>query len=354
LLKPGSVRYETLEVGTARRRRTTAGALALLVGLTVTHPALAVTGPGGRPERADRLRAELSRLLAELTSAANAADRASARWMAARLAELEARADEEAARVAFETRVRQAYMAGPGRAIDFLLSSSDFHEFTARLPYASSSLALGNLDASELTARKRAVEEVLRDSGDAQRSFASAETRIARVRFAIEGRLAKAEASARDDAGILTEVSAERKRYAGTLDRVAGATRSIRRRRGEALFAAAARFLGPRSDCSIPDGLRSTGDRIAGAASDYGSEFRGQPTASGAWFVPERFTVAHRTLPFGLFLLIRFRERCVVAFLNDRGPYVDGRILDLSTASARAVGLTGVRDVSATLLVRAR
>jgi rare lipoprotein A len=52
--------------------------------------------------------------------------------------------------------------------------------------------------------------------------------------------------------------------------------------------------------------------------------------------------------------LIRFRDRCVVAFLNDRGPYVDGRILDLSGGSARAVGLTGVQQVTATLLVRAR
>src|SRR5206468_7694874 len=117
---------------------------------------------------------------------------------------------------------------------------------------------------------------------------------------------------------------------------------------------AAAALLGPRKDCSIPKGLRSTGDRIAGGASWYGNEFKGQPTASGAIFDPHRYTVAHRTLPFGLFLLIRFRDRCVVSFLNDRGPYVDGRILDLSYVSAKAIGLSGVQDVSATLLVRAR
>ena len=146
----------------------------------------------------------------------------------------------------------------------------------------------------------------------------------------------------------------ERKRYSGTVDRVAGATRAIRRKRGEEMFAAAAPFLGPRADCSLPRGLRSTGDQISGAASWYGDAFRGKPTASGAIFWPLRFTVAHRTLPFGLFLLIRFRNRCVVSFLDDRGPYVDGRILDLSYGSALAVGLTGVKGVTATLLVRAR
>jgi len=352
LLKPRSVRYENPFVGIWAGRKVVASALVLAAFLVASATPAEAADRGPNSERPDQLRAELSRLLGVLTTAAEGADRASASWMATRLAEIEARAADEAARASFEARVRQAYMAGPGRAIDFLLSSSDLNEFHARLPYASSSLALGSIDATEVTARRRALEGVLQDAEDAQRRFAAAESRLGEVRVAIERRLASAEASAQDDAA-LADVSAERKRYAGTLDRVAGATRTIRRQRGEALFAAAAPYLGPRADCSIPAGLRSTGDGIAGDASSYGDEFRGKPTASGALFLPERFTVAHRTLPFGLFLLIRFRERCVVAFLNDRGPYVDGRILDLSTASARAVGLTGVHGVSATLLVRA-
>lgn len=300
------------------------------------------------------MRRELDRLLHELTATADALDRASVQWMAARLAEIEARAAEEEARRAFESRVRSAYIAGPGRAIDFLISSADLHEFVARLPYATSSIALGNVDATELKARREALDGALRDAEDAQHSFARAESRIGMVRAAIERRLARASAEARGDGAALVEVGVQKKRYAGTLDRVAGATRTIRRQRGEALYKAAEPFLGPRKDCSIPKGLRSTGDHIAGEASWYGEEFRGQPTASGAWYIPERFTIAHKTLPFGLFLLVRFRDRCVVSFLNDRGPYVPNRILDLSGGSAKAVGLTGVQDVSAQLLVRAR
>jgi Lytic transglycolase len=352
LLKARKVRYETSEVG-IHPNRPRRGASAGLLALALAAPQFVSIGPARAATDPARLRDELTQLLRRLTAASGAADAASARWMAARLGEIEARAAEDAARRAFETRVRQAYMAGPGRAIDFLISASDFGEFIARLPYASSSLALGTIDATELTAKRRAVERVLADAADAQRSFSAAETRLGRLRSAIEQRLADA-ARATDDAGLLAEVDYERKRYAGTVDRVAGATRTIRRRRGEAMYEAAAPFLGPRTGCSIPKGLRSTGDQIAGGASSYGNEFRGQPTASGAWFVPERFTVAHRTLPFGLFLLISFRGRCVVSFLNDRGPYVDGRILDLSTHSSAVIGLTGVHDASATLLVRAR
>ena len=338
-------------MGIRTNRKVVAGGLAL---------ALAVLGPSapafatGERSRVERLRAEMASLLRDLTRAAGAADQASARWMQLRLREIELRAAEEEAQRAFQDRVRAAYMAGPGRAIDFLLSSADLYEFAARLPYASTSIALGTIDASQLTAMRTSLDESLNDAERAQSALAAAESQLVSLRSTIERRLADAVASSASDASALAIVNEQRKQYAGTLDRVAGATRTIRRRRGEAMYAAAAPLLGRRKDCTIPKGLRSTGDRIAGPTSWYGDAFRGRPTASGAIFWSYRYTVAHRTLPFGLFLLVRFRDRCVVSFLNDRGPYVDGRILDLSYASAQAIGLSGVHDVSATLLVRAR
>ena len=335
-------------MGISLSRRALTGVLA--AGLLAAAP-VAIAVPRDASPESQAVRAELSGLLRDLEAAASAADAASVRWMALRLRVAEARAAEAEARRAFETRVLNAYVAGPGRAAEFLLSSSDLHEFATRLKYAASSLGLGRIDVREVAARRGAVEEVLGDAERAQRAMAGAEKRLAGLRAAIERRLARAEASAR--AAGSDDVRELRKRYRGTLDRVSGATRTIRRQRGEAMFAAAAPYLGPRADCSIPRGLRSTGDTITGGTSWYGDAFRGKPTASGALFWPERFTVAHRTLPFGLFLLVKFRGKCVVAFLNDRGPYVDGRILDLSHASAQAIGLSGVKDVSATLLVRA-
>lgn len=74
-------------------------------------------------------------------------------------------------------------------------------------------------------------------------------------------------------------------------------------------------------------------------ASYYGAE-SGHRTASGARFNPQGMTAAHRTLPFGTVLRV-CRHGCVTVTINDRGPFIRGRSLDLSEGAARAIGLTG-------------
>jgi len=74
-------------------------------------------------------------------------------------------------------------------------------------------------------------------------------------------------------------------------------------------------------------------------ASFYGNE-SGSQTASGQRFNQEAMTAAHRTLPFGTKLKVTHGDRSVVVTINDRGPFVRGRVLDLSTGAARAIGLT--------------
>jgi len=86
-----------------------------------------------------------------------------------------------------------------------------------------------------------------------------------------------------------------------------------------------------------------------GVSSFYGKGFEGKPTASGEPFNPHAFTAAHRTLPFGTCVRVEERHsgRSVEVRVNDRGPYVAGRIIDLSEAAARALGFTesGVAQV---------
>ena len=77
-----------------------------------------------------------------------------------------------------------------------------------------------------------------------------------------------------------------------------------------------------------------------GLASWYGPQVSGLPTASGDSFDPQGYTAAHKTLPFGTDLLVSYRGRSVAVTVNDRGPYVGGRELDLSWAAARDLGLT--------------
>lgn len=68
-------------------------------------------------------------------------------------------------------------------------------------------------------------------------------------------------------------------------------------------------------------------------------------TASGQKFNPNALTAAHKTLPFGTKLRVTHKGRSVIVRVNDRGPYVRGRHLDLSRAAARAIGCKGVCTV---------
>ncbi len=80
-----------------------------------------------------------------------------------------------------------------------------------------------------------------------------------------------------------------------------------------------------------------------GLASWYAGKFQGRRTASGEIFDTRLMTAAHKTLAFGTLVRVRNLDngREVVVRVNDRGPFVKGRIIDLSRAAAEAIGMTG-------------
>ncbi|BAY17240.1 rare lipoprotein A [Anabaenopsis circularis NIES-21] len=80
-----------------------------------------------------------------------------------------------------------------------------------------------------------------------------------------------------------------------------------------------------------------------GMASFYGYDGSGSMTASGQRFNPEDMTAAHRSLPFGTKVRVTNTRngRSVIVRINDRGPYIRGRVIDLSTAAARTIGMIG-------------
>ena len=86
--------------------------------------------------------------------------------------------------------------------------------------------------------------------------------------------------------------------------------------------------------------IGGSGRGFSGMASFYGNE-SGSRTASGARFNQNAMTCAHRSLPFGTKLRVTHRGQSVVVTVNDRGPVIRGRVLDLSKGAARAIGLTG-------------
>jgi rare lipoprotein A len=83
-----------------------------------------------------------------------------------------------------------------------------------------------------------------------------------------------------------------------------------------------------------------------GIASVYA--YRGTRTASGEYMQPGNFTAAHRSLPFGTMVRVSHRRngRSVVVRINDRGPFIRGRVIDLSPAAARALGFSGLAPVT--------
>jgi len=93
-------------------------------------------------------------------------------------------------------------------------------------------------------------------------------------------------------------------------------------------------------DSNASIGSQSTGRGFSGKASYYGNE-SGSRTASGQRFNQNAMTAAHRSLPFGTKLRVTHRGQSVVVTINDRGPFIRGRVLDLSKGAARAIGLTG-------------
>ena len=99
----------------------------------------------------------------------------------------------------------------------------------------------------------------------------------------------------------------------------------------------------------LPPGAVRTGAVVEGMASWYGPGFDGRPTATGALFDQEGWTVASKELPLGTVLLVTRGDRAVLALVNDRGPFVAGRVLDLSRAVAAELGTihAGVAHVRA-------
>lgn len=100
----------------------------------------------------------------------------------------------------------------------------------------------------------------------------------------------------------------------------------------------------------MPRQYVTAGQTFPAVCSWYGPGFNGRGTASGQVFNEDDFTCASRTLPFGTVLALTRGERRIIVYVNDRGPYIEGRDLDLSKAAATALGFSGVATVQAEIV----
>jgi rare lipoprotein A len=150
-----------------------------------------------------------------------------------------------------------------------------------------------------------------------------------------------------------TSRSEERVRRAERRDRSRSARRMVREDDDEV----AQSYESPRSRRAQRSHRHGSRTRVASLGSGFGggdwsgggshgmASFYWQPqrVASGGWFNPSAMTAAHKTLPFGTRVRVTHigNGRSVTVRINDRGPYVRGRIIDLSRAAAGVIGMTG-------------
>ena len=244
----------------------------------------------------------------------------------------------DAALARYVDRAIEAYKSGPGQNLAMLLAARTFDDFYMVAEAHRRTAREDRLALAELVETKRAAERV-QDEIDARKQNLLRRSAIANELSAqIEARLT------------------ERRTILGDL------SREVRRLEREARLVAAEAaqpstalvdLLQPSGPApGIPDGFAGTGVTFSGIASWYGPGFEGNTTANGDVFDSSLFTAASRDLPFGTWLYVTHAGRGVVVLINDRGPYIDDRVLDLSHAAAQAIGISGLGWIEAEILIK--
>ena len=338
--------------------------LVLVAGLV---PASAAAGPSlqDRLERARDARAaavaevrwaesRLAELQEEYHRVEAEANRAAAFLVDALIRERELRGLVIQAQALVDARANAAYRAGPGALLNALLAADSL----ADLSDAQQLIEHAFLDDVD---RAAASVEAVRTAGEAREELeearadlAARQRRLGKIFTEMQLVLVTAREAAQRT-GILVASLAQRLGRREARLKEEHRQNEVRIELIEGLDQSELlALLGPNGGrgCSIPPKLEPTGQRFSGEASYYGEEFAGQPTATGAIFDPALFTAAHRTLPLPSFLHVAYNGRCATVLVNDRGPYIEGRVLDLSEGAATYLGMAhaGVGHVTAEIL----
>lgn len=245
----------------------------------------------------------------------------------------------ERARDRYVERAVEIYKGGSSARLEMLLSTTSLNDL---MDAAAITGAAADIDATRLS------------------ELITARDRAQGAQARLDDRKQRLMAAERDVAAVTDEIAAgvaERKAIFAALNREieeleARARREAARAQEQASDELDHILTGAGPSGHIPGDFASTGVSFEGEASWYGPGFEGNPTASGQIFDSSKYTAASLDLPLGTWLYVEHEGRGVVVLINDRGPYVDGRVLDLSRAAAEAIGITGVGWVRATIVIK--
>jgi len=291
----------------------------------------------------DDLRAKRAALLTRIAAQTDEAEQDEAAVVFAEEQQQRANAALATARHRLQERAVDAYIFGLTRSIANLAKPNVYLEDA----FKADQKAIADLRAAR-TVRTGAIGTA-ESARDASRT---AQAQLDSERSQLEGMIADQDAlDAQLQAAAAARKAAEAAQKA-VVDRFETdpAARTRHRAATVSQRALMARYpFGPVT--GIPPGLKPTGQALTGPASWYGPGFDGRPTASGAIYDQEGWTCASKELPLGTILLVSENGRNVLLLVNDRGPYVDGWILDLSHAAEVALAHPGVGVVSAQIVV---
>lgn len=327
-----------------------------LPGAAASRPARLVARPApSSPAELDRLRADLAAATADAERLGEEVFAVAARSAHLRRAMNELAEARDVARDALDDRIRSLYMRGRADPIASLVARLNNPDFA----YLARSGAL-----SALRTDAELVANVTSESGAAASLRAQAESLrrdlLARAQPVLaaqeraRGLLVAAEALAAADAAAKAELAARRAALDALSSSLAFAVApavTARGRRAAAAEAPVVARIEQHCCTGLPPGYRATGRTIGGIASWYGPGFVGNPTATGAPYDPERLTAAMLAVPLGTVVRVTTADGlAVVVLINDRGPYVVGRVIDLSRAGSRRLGFSGLKQVTVEVL----
>lgn len=322
--------------------------VAVAVGATALPAAASAAADGSGDPRARR--AELLVRIAELT---DSLEHTHARVVAAQMAQTRLADRVAGVRARVRARAVRGYIHGVG------LGAAAPHDFAAPAAYLEvaarkerqllSELRSAGADLAE---QQRAAESAKDGLVDAGRSLEAARLELDRLVAADDARrvalrLAAEEAAAQraaEEARRRAQEAASREAAEALAANPALLPRHLNATRRQAELMQRYPF-GVLSPGPLPAGLALTGEKATGLASWYGGFFNGRPTASGAIYDEEGWTAASRTLPLGTLVVVSRGGVRVLLVINDRGPYIDGRVIDLSASAARALDV-GVSEVT--------
>lgn len=252
----------------------------------------------------------------------------------------------------FADRVRQAYKDGPDNDVRVFLASESLGQFWAARRYMAARLQRDRELLAEIQAEQEDLELVTSDLESGRVAIQAQLEALAELLDQTQELLAGSEAALAASQADL-QVKEEMRKAMELINRgSSGGRRPIserHRRATENQSEVMKRYpFGPVA--GIPEGLVPTGETVEGIASWYGPGFNGLPTASGAIYDESLYTCASKELPLGTILLVTHKGRSVLLLVNDRGPFVKGRVLDLSRAAKDAIGMGGLGYVTAQVL----